>query len=444
MDMEAAVIYDTFLFFNEFELLEIRLEELKDVVDRFVLVEATLTLSGKPKPLFFQDNKERFAGYSIEPVVLEEFPAEAVSSWDREYYLRRAIRRKLEDLRLLSQDLVLLSDVDEIPRAEAVAKYSRCLLREVPGTVYGFTQDLYYYYVNCRSPEPWVGTRMARWADVSDMQALRVHPSVQIRNGGWHFSYLGGRQRVQEKIAAFAHTEFDRPEFLAEGHIDRCLANGSDLFNRGQQFKLVKLDETFPSFLVENMGRFSNLINEYRDEALARQLYEGSCLTPSDIFEHVPYLYRLGSLCRHITELGTRAGRSTSAFIYARPERLIAYDLERGENIPTLERAAAEHGVNFSFRQEDVLKVDLEETDMLFIDTWHVETQMRQELARHADKARLYLVLHDTVSFGHGGETAGHRGIWPAVSDYMRDHPEWAILQHFPNNNGLTVFTRVG
>ena len=53
LDMEAAVIYDTFLFFNEFELLEIRLEELKDIVDRFVLVEAPLTLSGKPKPLFF-------------------------------------------------------------------------------------------------------------------------------------------------------------------------------------------------------------------------------------------------------------------------------------------------------------------------------------------------------------------------------------------------------
>ena len=82
------MLFDTFLFFNELDLLEIRLEELKDVVDRFVLVEAGVTLSGNPKPLYFDQHKDAFSRYPIEHVCIDELPGHFETSWQREYFLR--------------------------------------------------------------------------------------------------------------------------------------------------------------------------------------------------------------------------------------------------------------------------------------------------------------------------------------------------------------------
>jgi hypothetical protein len=111
--------------------------------------------------------------------------------------------------------------------------------------------------------------------------------------------------------------------------------------------------------------------------------------------------------------------------------------------VSELETAARGAGIDFQFRQCNVLEVDIEPTDLLFIDTWHVEEQMREELRRHADKVRRFLVMHDTETFGLYGETVGCGGIWPAISDYMREHPEWRLLAHFTHSHGLTVFERV-
>src|SRR5207244_1668383 len=142
-------------------------------------------------------------------------------------------------------------------------------------------------------------------------------------------------------------------------------------------------------------------------------LYEQACSIPSDIHEHLPTLYQLARECRHVTEMGTRAGVSTAALLYAQPAVLVCYDLER---LPELDRLLAAAGrTKVLFRQEDVLVADIEETDLLFIDTWHVYDQLRKELALHAGKVRRYIVLHDTTTFGEYGEAEGQRGLWPAV-----------------------------
>ena len=85
----------------------------------------------------------------------------------------------------------------------------------------------------------------------------------------------------------------------------------------------------------------------------------------------------------------------TSAFVFAALRRLITYDIKRQETVNYLVEAAIEMGVDFEFREQDVLQADIEPTDLHFIDTWHVDRQIRAELARHAHKVRRYVVLDD-------------------------------------------------
>lgn len=436
------MIVDCFSFYNELELLEIRLEELKGVVDWFVLVEAGETFSGKPKPFVFEANRARFQQYNIAHIKIDRFPPALQVSWEREAYTRNALMQGLQALKLASSDIVILSDVDEIPRADVVASCAQALVSQEVGC-FVFHHTLSYYYVNCQTAETLQETRMTLYQNLTSMQALRCQDGAHIFGGGWHFSYMGGAERIRDKIGATSHTELDRPEFRELAHVEQCMAQGSDLFGREMRFHLVPLDAGFPAYLLAHQERFQNLIARAPLIPLAETLFEQALAQPSDIQGHLNYLYRLASTVEHITEFGTRSAQSTCAFLYARPKRLLCYDLDRSERIATLEGAAREWAVDFAFHQADVLTVEIEPTDLLFIDTWHVEQQITEELRRHADRARRYLVFHDTETFGLQGETAGHAGIWPAIAAFVRQNPQWLLLHHFPHSNGLTVLSRV-
>jgi beta-1,4-mannosyl-glycoprotein beta-1,4-N-acetylglucosaminyltransferase len=436
------MIVDCFSFYNELELLEIRLEELKGVVDWFVLVEAGETFSGKPKPFVFEANRDHFRQYNIAHIKIDTFPTTLLTSWEREAYTRNAMMQGLLALKLAPSDVVILSDVDEIPRADAVLSCAQSLAAHKVGC-FVFQYVLSYYYLNCQTTETLQETRMTLFQNLTSMQALRCQDGAHIFGGGWHFSYMGGAERIREKIGATSHTELDRPEFRELAHVEQCMAQGSDLFGREMRFQVVPLDAGFPAYLLAHQERFSHLIARTPALPPASILFEQALARPSDIQGHLNYLYRLASTVEHVTEFGTRSGQSTTAFLYARPKRLICYDLDRSDMIATLERAASEGAVDFTFHQADVLEIEIEPTDLLFIDTWHVEQQMAEELRRHADKARRYLVLHDTETFGLRGETAGHAGIWPAIAAFVRENPQWRLLHHFAHSNGLTVLTRI-
>jgi methyltransferase family protein len=172
-------------------------------------------------------------------------------------------------------------------------------------------------------------------------------------------------------------------------------------------------------------------------------LYQQALATPSDIRPHLETLYQLACGCEHVTEMGTREGWSTRAFLYAQPRVLVCYDRVRRPEVDLLEAAARAAGrPRFLFCQADVLQVEIEETDLLFIDTWHVYEQMKRELALHADKCRRYLVFHDTMYFGEVGETPGYRGIWPAIEEFLWDNPHWTESPWLTASNDLTVLTR--
>ena len=166
-------VFDCFTFFNELDLLEIRLNELDAVVDRFVLAEAPLTFRGKPKPLHFAQNRDRFARFlpKIEHVVVEDLPTGGRDTpngyFKTERFQRNALMRGLGTA--AEDDFVVLSDVDEIPRAGAVAA-----ILSTPGRrVHALQMRFYLYFLNLRYGLLWDKPRVARFGDIRRLQALR-------------------------------------------------------------------------------------------------------------------------------------------------------------------------------------------------------------------------------------------------------------------------------
>ena len=169
--------------------------------------------------------------------------------------------------------------------------------------------------------------------------------------------------------------------------------------------------------------------------------YKMVCRGPSDINEHLPILKEYAQKCDHVTELGTRYGNSTIAFMMESYNTLITYDVQHNSKIDYLQLIADENGIDYKCIIKNPQSI--EETDLLFIDTDHHVDQCSKELALHADKVRKYLIFHDVVSFwekGQGYEKGG--GLKYAIEPFMRDHPEWKQVYRAENNNGLLILER--
>lgn len=169
-------------------------------------------------------------------------------------------------------------------------------------------------------------------------------------------------------------------------------------------------------------------------------IYDVARNVPSDFNEHVPELARLSRKCRHVTEFGMRYGVSTAGLLFGQPEIMISYDLVLHYNDP-IKDAAKKAGIDFRVIKADVLKIEIERTDLLFIDTYHTYEQLRQELRLHAGKVDKYIVMHDTTTFGAKGEDGG-KGLWLAVQEFLAGNAAWRIMAKYENNNGLTVLKR--
>ena len=168
--------------------------------------------------------------------------------------------------------------------------------------------------------------------------------------------------------------------------------------------------------------------------------------TVSDINEHIEILKSLADEVNHVTEMGTRTGSSTRAFLVS-DVKLRAYDLFLDERVVELFHLARQLGKDVQYIQSDVLSIDIEPTDLLFIDTWHAYDQLIEELRLHAPKVKKYIAFHDTQTFGTRAETfmgkTGSNGLLPAIIHYMIESgDQWKFKIHRTNNNGLTVLER--
>lgn len=189
------------------------------------------------------------------------------------------------------------------------------------------------------------------------------------------------------------------------------------------------------------------------------------CRMQLDISEHLPILSMYASKCLHVTECGVRAAVSSYAFanglVGKQGAKLIQVDTDSHQNIIEFQSIAKAAGLETTFYQQSDLECPMENTDILFIDTWHVYGQLKRELDRWHTYAQKYIILHDTTVDEIYGETIRmgcdaqaqskssgipiheiRKGIWPAVDEFLQTHSEWKLELRMFNNNGLTVLAR--
>ena len=253
------MIFDCFPFFNELDLLEIRLNTLSPYVDHFLIAESDKTFSGKDKPRYLEKNWDRFAKFHDKITIVNyQHQGEA---WATETEARNCLGRqvlKMKSKTLDEGDLVIQSDCDEIPNL-STRPFHEIYHSKHP---YSFDMRLFYYYLNTEKSVNWTCATIfdANELQLHTMQEMRRSDFALIENGGWHWSYLGGKEKIIEKLAAYSHTELNTQANI--DRIDEMVNSNKDLFDRNEDVKLVSIDGTFPKYLQDNIHIYQHLIKQ--------------------------------------------------------------------------------------------------------------------------------------------------------------------------------------
>ena len=283
------MVYDCFLFFNELDLLDVRMHELNNVVDFFVLQESTKTHSGKPKPLYFQENKERFKEFLPKIIhrVIEDTPDDfenlqekdndywynvvinrlknahwwdhKVSSWGRDAFEKESLIRSLANCN--DNDIIILSDLDEIPKNEIINQLKSQIITK---NIFRLINDMYFYFLNLKTDERWFGSILMNYETFkkTSFTELRANKQgLQIEDSGWHFTYLGNRDSIIKKLESFSHQELNL-EWVKQ-NLDYMLENAisinKDLFDRPTNFSLDSLD-SLPKYIRDNQKKYEKYL----------------------------------------------------------------------------------------------------------------------------------------------------------------------------------------
>jgi beta-1,4-mannosyl-glycoprotein beta-1,4-N-acetylglucosaminyltransferase len=284
-------IYDCFCFFNELDLLEMRLNILNEYIDYFVISEASVTHTGQPKPYYFEENKERFKKFlpKIIHLKIEDSPFDFVNlpiiqnpktkdeeylneiykfikeqttafnvhtqhHYGRDFFQKECIRRGLGNCK--DEDVIISSDCDEIPNPEILKNID---IFFDSSKLYSFDQNCYYYYLNILKEKNWKGSRMGSFKILKNYSynQLRNQINNNIENGGWHFSYMGGAEQIKKKIESFSAQEMNNPNVI--NSIKLNIDKNIDPYFRGNLTK-VEIDESYPKYLLNNLDKYKHMI----------------------------------------------------------------------------------------------------------------------------------------------------------------------------------------
>jgi len=263
------MIIDCFMFANELDILEGRLQYLYDRIDKFVIVESNLTFSGKTKPFNYLENQERLVAYSDKIQYVKFTPDRTKYDFDKkltefdyssgywrfENDQRGAITEALKDYP--DDALVVISDLDEIPSRNLIDITKKHLTPDV-GAVVSF-QDMFYFNLQHKELDQWRGTVITfnKYVQSNGAQWFRDN-RFKLRgvlDSGWHLSYWGDPAFIQAKIINSAHQEYNNARYTDIDYIKQVVSEGKDLY--GRDLKFVRVDATtLPKDFLECFGKF--------------------------------------------------------------------------------------------------------------------------------------------------------------------------------------------
>lgn len=268
------MFYDIIFFHNELDLLEIRINQHQKYIDKFIIITGDKTFSGNPKKNIEEEIYKRLHNFKNKLRVYEiKLDDKPTNSWSNEIktldYLNE-IKSSFKD-----NDVILTSDVDEIINDSAFSRIK--LHKEYPLVIQVAS---YYYYLNGRIISGYsndLGPIVLKVKNLnnklSEIRRNRINLPI-ITNGGWHFSYLGGTQKIIEKIKSFSHSEFDQEKYTSIDNLTKNIDAGNDIFFRKKEHEHFKgdmrsfriiyedINETYPEFLRNNQKKFNHLIKD--------------------------------------------------------------------------------------------------------------------------------------------------------------------------------------
>lgn len=265
------MVIDCFPFFNELDLLEIRLNILYPVVDKFVLVEASKTQSKLDKPFYFEENKERYSKFldKIIHIKVEDYPEK--DGWAMENYQRNCIVHGLRKIDLKEHDIIGISDLDEIWAPEIKDKFEE-YFAEVKFISVGMKYLV--FYLNLETVDKnWIGTIFAKAKDLihytpQNLRGIKDHAS-HIEEAGWHFGYQGGKEKVYQKylscIEPIDKSKLPSKEEFFRQFEEKIKDGGSfiysdDLTNSSVKLKKIELEDNLPEFILSNRDKYTHMI----------------------------------------------------------------------------------------------------------------------------------------------------------------------------------------
>lgn len=228
--------FDCFLYNGEEHILNLRLHELDSVVDRFVILESDHTFQGTKKDRVFTQFSDKITYIPYSPEVIHENP------WDNERDQRNALAQGLPHL--APHDIIMLSDVDEIPDTTLV----KTLQDTKSQGAFTFHQNFYYFNTHTRAKDrKWAGTVLFWYGDGEFLKQGFHEIRQQVYSpihGGWHFSKFGDADYMIKKLESWSHTESNQPEFKEKEFLTNCIQKGIDPFN-SPDLCLEQVEETY-------------------------------------------------------------------------------------------------------------------------------------------------------------------------------------------------------
>ena len=233
-------IIDCFIFYNELDMLNYRLNILNAVVDYFIIVEATHTHAGHPKELFFKNNQHMFEKFNskIIHVVVDDFPHKFPNiniakkeQWINEKFQRNCGIRGLSQIpNLHDDDTLIVSDLDEIPDPRVL---SMCNSNNID--ILSLEMHLYYYNLHTKVKEKWYHAKIVSIGRLNrskySLDDVRFVKCNYIQNSGWHLSYFGDVRFIQNKLKNFAHQEFNTDAINDTDIINNKIKTHTNLFD---------------------------------------------------------------------------------------------------------------------------------------------------------------------------------------------------------------------